>query len=215
MQGIIYKVIDYKDKSKICYLYSEEGLTSIKVLGGNSYKNKNFSFSNIYTLVDFKATSDKFKTLIDYDIIDSYQNIKNSYNKAKVAYVIIEVIRKCEVNQYNRVFNFLKRVFDVLNNDKIDNDVLFIVLVKYLKLYGILPVLDEVNMSNFSLDKGFFNQNSNDQNYNFGLLVKKAYYTKEIKSLNVSLADIDKVFLHYEKNDLINMRNIKKVFYDK
>ena len=70
-------------------------------------------------------------------------------------------------------------------------------------------------MSNFSLDKGFFNQNSNNQNYNFGLLVKKAYYTKEIKSLNVSLTDIDKVFLHYEKNDLIDMRNIKKVFYDK
>lgn len=215
MEGIIYKVIDYKDKSKICYLYTDEGLISVKVLGGNSYKNKNFSFSNIYTLVDFKVTNEKFKTLVDFDILDNFINIKTNYNKAKIAYIIIEVIRKCEVSQYSRVFNFLKKVFKTLNEQNIDYDVLFIVLVKYLKLYGILPNLDNKNMSNFSLNKGFFNAYASDENYNFGLLVKTAYFSKEISKLGVNLSDLDKVIDHYEENDLINMYNIKKVFYDK
>ena len=43
-EGIIYKIIDYKEKSSLVYLYTKYGLDSILVRGAKSYKSGNILY---------------------------------------------------------------------------------------------------------------------------------------------------------------------------
>ncbi len=197
MEGIIYKIIDYKESSSICYLYTEEGLDSVLVLGAKKYKSNNMPFCEILNHVTYTKTNSELPKLIDYEVINKFRNIKNSLTKLKYATIILEVLRQVIDIRTARIFKFS---IDILN--KIDEgfdpiSICFIYLAKMLKVYGILPDLDKNTIYKFS---------------NIELL-KEAYYTKDY-NLIVSKEDLINLIGFYNKVEAINCYNIYKILED-
>lgn len=78
LKGIVLRSIDYKENSKICYMLTEQGLLSIRALGTKGYKNKNFNFSEILNNCEMEITDSDFPSLIDFSLINRYDNIKKT-----------------------------------------------------------------------------------------------------------------------------------------
>ena len=56
-EGIIYKIIDYKEKSSLVYLYTKYGLDSILVRGAKSYKSGNMRFCEVLNIVRYECSN--------------------------------------------------------------------------------------------------------------------------------------------------------------
>ena len=69
MEGIVINTIDYKEKSKIVYLYTPNGINSVKAL---DVMKKNLGFIVTLNHVEYNVSNGKFPTVLEYNLIKSY-----------------------------------------------------------------------------------------------------------------------------------------------
>ncbi len=193
LEGIVYNIVPYKEKSELVYLITPQGLVSLLVRGAKDYKSGNMAFCQTLNLVEFSYSDTALKTLISYNILSDYKNIKNSFIKLKYASIILEVARQSNDVRTERIYIFLKNVLNKIENGYDPLSIAFIYLVKMTQVFGIKP----------------------DFNY-FSYLAKikeefiKAYNTKDYDLIidNISF----KILVKYYVNlDIINMHNILKM----
>lgn len=194
MEGLIYKVLDYKESSNLVYLYTNFGLDSLLVRGSKKYKSENLSFCEYLNYVSYTKTNNTLPTLIDYKMINRFINIKNSITKLKYASIITEVLRQVLDQRHSRILNFTIKILEKMEANDDPISLTFIYLVKMLKVFGILPDLDKPV--------------SNDQNFNDIFI--KAYYTLDY-DIVVNKEYIKKIIDYYNKYEALNCFNIYKI----
>ena len=62
MEGIVINTIDYKEKSKIVYLYTPNGISSVKAL---DVMKKNLGFTVTLNHVEYNVSNSKFPTVLE------------------------------------------------------------------------------------------------------------------------------------------------------
>lgn len=197
-EGIIYKIIDYKEKSSLVYLYTKYGLDSILVRGAKSYKSGNMRFCEVLNIVRYECSNTSLKCLLNYEIIDDLKNIKNSFNKLKYASIIIDILRQVNDDRTIKIYDFTKFILQQINLNKDELSMCFIYLVKMLKVFGIMPSINNINIGDL----------------NFNNLVKEAYLNKDY---NLIINDINKLKIlinYYNKCEVINTFNLFKILGD-
>lgn len=157
MQGIVLKTIDYKEKSKIVYLYTPNGKISVKC---HNLKDKGIAFTSTLNVVDFEITKGSFPTLVDYTIIRSYYDLTTNINKINCAFIMIDVIYSLEIdNNHPKIYQFFLRCLELLESNSYQY-VLAVFLVKMLAVLGIKPNLKKCTICNsddviaFSINNG-------------------------------------------------------------
>ncbi len=142
IKGIVIGSIDYKETSKIVYLYTKLGKISVKALGSKTKKSKTLSFTTTLNTVECIITNSEFPTLIDYTVIDQNRYIKEELKTNLWMSYILEIVNKFPSDaNHERCFDFLLRTIDHANN-KINPMLLAILFqLKVLSVFGVAPVL--------------------------------------------------------------------------
>lgn len=91
-KGLIYKTQDYKESSKLLFVYTARGKQTLVAKGAKSLKSDLRFLSQYFTLIEFY---DSEKTMFDLrgaQLIEPFEEIKESYEHLKQVSVVLEII---------------------------------------------------------------------------------------------------------------------------
>jgi DNA repair protein RecO (recombination protein O) len=187
MEGIVINTIDYKEKSKIVYLYTPNGINSVKAL---DVMKKNLGFTVTLNHVEYSISNSKFPTVLEYSLKKSYFDLCTNLSKINIINIMIDIIKKLEGDYpHSRIFNFFKECLDLLEESNEPRFVLSLFLIKMLYIFGVKPTFDECvlcgnkTLVNFSSHTGgaLCNKcsNMNEDGIKHLNWFKKIYQTKE------------------------------------
>jgi len=68
IKGLVISSIDYKEKSKVVYLYTPNGHDSVKAYQSKDFKKGLLGFTTTLNEVSYVKTNSKFSTLMEYSV---------------------------------------------------------------------------------------------------------------------------------------------------
>ena len=147
-RGIILNSKDYKDNFKLLTILTIDGPMNVILKGANKMNSGTKKYTIIPIEVDFLVSQGKtLSTFTEGYIINNYTNLKNSYDKNMISLVMIEkILAFCEhVFNYELFYNFVKKMFELLDKYDFNETILNIFEIKLLYLLGIAPNLNNCN----------------------------------------------------------------------
>lgn len=151
VKGIVIRSLDYKETSKIVYCFTPLGRLSVRALGSKKFKNKNFNFQEILSYVEMEITDQEFPSLIDYNLISDFRNIKDDLKSFLWMGYLCEFLNKIPIDSpSNRVFNYLLNGLMKIKNNKDAMAFTVITLLKFTSLFGISPNFKQCALCNNS-----------------------------------------------------------------
>jgi len=218
-QGIVISSIDYKEKSKIVYLYTPSGHQSIRCPEGKSIKKGMLGFTTTLNVVSFIKSTGEFPSVIEYNLVTDYLCLTESIKKLEAVEVFINVVKQIpDDTDHRRCYDFVVKTLDDLKNTANTDKVLALFLIKMLYAFGINPELKKcvrcgnANIVGFSIESGgalCANHSKPDSN----LAIWKEYYFEK-KNID-SYTDTDfelllnSVYSFYMYHTGINLRRKK------
>lgn len=158
-EGIVIKSIPYKEKSDLVYIYTNEGIISVKALGDKNSKNSTFGFREIGNLVSFVTTDNKFKSLVEYSIINSSFKFTKSIDMIESLSLLILILDKIPLDSnHNAIYNYVLKIYN--NLEAYPKKAISIFLIKMLYFFGVRPNLGECISCNNKNDLIFFDINN-------------------------------------------------------
>jgi len=211
-EAIVLKSLDYKDSSKILYLYTKNGPLSIIAHGVKKMNSINRFLSQNGNLINVIFSKGSFPSLKEGELLNDYPEIKKDLLAYTYLNHIMELVNNTisEDSDHPKMFSFLKRLF-VLFNANSDPEILsFIFELKLLYFLGYGLNFKGCNICGnkeflvFNIDNGglvceehlIVNQQSYDSD--IFLLLSKLYY------LNID----DFKIINLNKNDRMIIRHI-------
>ena len=146
IEGIIIKVTDYKDSSKILEILTKEyGIIGVIAKGCKNLKSNLRSVTDKLTYATFTIyyKKDKLSILSEANVINNFSNIKKNIEKISYASFLVDLTRQVykqndDENLYNLLISALIKINDNFNPLVITN----IIELKYLGYLGVMPKLD-------------------------------------------------------------------------
>lgn len=118
--GLIYKTQDYKESSKLLFVYSSFGKVTLVANGVKSYKHEFRVLSQYLTEIEFAYQDKEMFALAKAKYIDGFDALKKDYAQLSKQAVILEIV-------------------DHLITDDIDHDKVYPLMIELLKHpYGYL-----------------------------------------------------------------------------
>ncbi|GAB5046934.1 DNA repair protein RecO [Thermodesulfovibrio sp. TK110] len=143
-EGIVLKNTDYLEADLIVtYLSKDFGLINLFAKSPRKIKSRwGSSFEPLtYARISFIGREDKLQKIIQSDIIQSFQTIRENYKiflkLSEVLRLFLDILPKREPN--NELFSlFLETLFFMQKTQKAENYIVFL-KIKTLKILGYLP----------------------------------------------------------------------------
>ncbi len=218
IEAIVLKSLDYKDSSKILYLYTDSGLQSIIAHGVKKMNNINRALSQNGNLIKVSFSKGSFPSLKEGEMLNDFPNIKQDVLSYTYLNHIMELVNNTisEDSDHPKMFSFLKRLFS-LYNDFQDPEILsFIFELKLLYFLGYGLNFRQCNLCNkneflvFNVDNGGLvcreHLSINQQSYesDIYLLLSKMYF--------IDINEFEKIDI--TKNDRVIIRHIIDQLFD-
>lgn len=141
IEGIVLSSIDYKETSKIVYLYTPIGCISVKALQAKKIKNGELAFITTGNIVSFVMTDKELPTLVEYHLIEGVFSLTLDIKKLTSLSIILEVLRHIPNDSiHDRIFRLAKNYISYLK-DYNEKKILSIFLIKMLYAFGVNPEL--------------------------------------------------------------------------
>ncbi|MFA5692619.1 MAG: DNA repair protein RecO [Acholeplasmataceae bacterium] len=154
MEGIIIKVMDYKEYDRLLFMYTEEGRITLVAKGANKLNNETRALSQYLNLISFKEVNDKtMYNLMEAKLINSFSNLKNDYNLLNTASIMFDLLNLfiMDNDDHKNVYNLLK---DALINFKIGNELSFGFKLLNIIGYGLNLKPEKKNPKGFNISLG-------------------------------------------------------------
>lgn len=162
IEAIVLRSLDYKDSSKILYLYTDGGLKSVIAHNVKKMNNVNRFLSQNGNLINLNYSKGEFPSLKEGELVNDYPFIK----KDLIAYTYMNHIMELIGNtvskdsDHKKLYSFVKRLF-LLFDSGIDPEILsFIFELKLLYFLGYGLNFRECNICGkkedlvFNIDNG-------------------------------------------------------------
>ncbi|MDY0209836.1 MAG: DNA repair protein RecO [Acholeplasma sp.] len=91
-KGIIYKTLDYKESSKLLFVYTPIGKITLVANGVKSYKNEFRHLAQYLTEIEFDSKESDMYSLQKAVLVDDYHVVKSNYLLTKRVSIIFELI---------------------------------------------------------------------------------------------------------------------------
>lgn len=152
IEGIILSSIDYKEASKIVYLYTNIGNISVKALKAKKIKGGDLGFITTGNIVSFVMTNNNLPTLIEYHLKDTLFDLTTNINKINALSNILNILKLIPSDSpHNLIYPMVSKYISLLK-DKNEKKILSIILIKLLYAFGVNPILKEcINCKNTNL----------------------------------------------------------------
>lgn len=218
MEGIVIKTIDYKEKSKIVYLYTSFGMKSIKALDVLRTK---LGFVTTLNVVDFEMSKGNLPTVTEYTLKDNFYSLYEDLTKVGVLAPILDILQHLEEEvNHTRIYSFVIQILKALRETKEPYYILSLFLVKMLAVFGVRPVLKQcihckgTRIVNFSiLEGGALCANCatyNERNFGIFTALERLYYSKtyEVQVLPVDYKSLlEAIYSYYAIHVHLNLKN--------
>ena len=191
-EGIIIKTINYKETSKIIYLVTKDGLTSLEVKGANKINGHSHIYSSLLSKIAFSENKHFFQS---GKVLNNYVKIKNSFDKLNVTLKILEFTYTLveHICDFDVFYNFLSEILDLIEEEDSFNYYEAIFYIKTLYLLGIAPMFKScVNCGKSTHLLGFVFSKG-------GMICRDCY--KEYDSLYDTNVVLDVIKLYFTKLD--------------
>ncbi len=217
-EAIVLKSLDYKDSSKILYLYTNNGLKSIIAHGVKKMNNINRFLSQNGNLIFVTFSKGSFPSLKEGELLNDFPKIKKDLLAYAYVNHLLELVNNTisEDADHPKMFDFLKRILGLFNEGKDPESLSFIFELKLLYFLGYGLNFKECNICGktddlvFNIDNGGLVCKShlslNQQAYSseIFLLIAKLYYLDINEYIEIELT----------KNERVIIRNIIDQLYD-
>lgn len=160
ISGFVVENIHYNENSEILHLFTSNGLVSVMCKGARRYNSHKLSVCIPLTKVECIVTNTKVPNLVDYSIINNYDDIKNDLKKNLWFSFLFNFVNNLPPNSYySNIYRLLNRILDL--DSLYDPSLLVsIFLIKLLKAYGVEPnfktcvVCNSYNIEFFTVSLG-------------------------------------------------------------
>lgn len=217
IEAIVLRSLDYKDSSKILYLYTDEGLKSVIAHSVKKMNNVNRFLSQNGNLIKLSYSRGEFPSLKEGELVNDYPNIK----KDLVAYTYMNHIMELIGNtvskdsDHKKLYLFVKKLF-LLFDQGIDPEVLsFIFELKLLHFLGYGLNFKECNICSNKEDL-VFNVDNGGLVCKEHLSFNQASYGPEVyvNIMKLYVIDIVKTDITVlEQNEKVMLRHIIDVLF--
>lgn len=174
-KGLIYKVQDYQETSKLLFVYTPQGKYTLVAKGAKNYKSAYMSYDYL-TLITFNLNEDKsIQTLRETKIEDYFNEIKSDYGKVIYASLILKAIELLTADlPHERLFNLITWLLSF-------NDLELAAITLYIKLtYALGYELSfDKEYEGFDLTLGKTVNHVKSLNKEETTALKTLYYLKE------------------------------------
>ena len=94
-QGLVLKLIDYKDADKLASIFTfDYGVITAKFVGVKKEKAKLKAIAQPFTFADFNfAMRANNRVVAGASLIDNFYQIMNDYNKMVCGYIVLDIIK--------------------------------------------------------------------------------------------------------------------------
>jgi DNA repair protein RecO (recombination protein O) len=140
-EGLILKQINFKESSKILYLYTASGPMSLLVHGAKKMNSPFLNLTQNLTLITCFATGKGLKTLTDGEIIQGYDNLKANLEKFTCAQHLTEILQYFSEAEYDhaKMYEFTKKILARMEGEPLYLRYVYLFELKYLHLLGVAP----------------------------------------------------------------------------
>lgn len=216
-EAIVLRSLDYKDSSKILYLYTDEGLKSVIAHSVKKMNNVNRFLSQNGNLIKLSYSKSDFPSLKEGELVNDYPNIKKDLDAYTYMNHLMELIGNVipKDSDHVKLYSFIKRLF-LLFDKGIDPEILsFIFELKLLHFLGYGLNFRECIVCGKKEDLVFNIDNG-------GLICQEHLTTNQfsydsqvyINVMKLYVIDIDKTQIpSFEQNDKVILRHIIDVLY--
>ncbi len=228
IKGIVLSSINYKESSKIVYLYTNIGKISVRALGSKKQKRGLLPFITTMNYVEAIITDTEFPTLIDYTLISSYDEIKNDIKSNLWHSYMLELLSKIDDNLYaERIFNLTINMFDRNDINPMLKGIMY--QTKMLLPLGVRPILkkcsqcekEDVKYFNISAGGALCESCNCSKSYDKEILnlMTRLYYF-DIKNDDINIfneCDLFKIFevlnLYYKTHTHITLKGLNSLIF--
>ena len=218
MEAIVCKVLDYKDSSKILYLYTEQGNKSIIARGVKKLNSINRYLSQVPNIISYEASKGTFPSLQEGHLMQEFGDIQLDIEKFTFVSHILELVINTidEQSNHSKMYDFLKRLLYRIDKESDPEILSFIFELKLLSFLGYGIRFNGCNQCDEGINLVYSVRNG-------GLICRRhlepleeAYdleITQKIKELYYM--DINQYFeIPLSKNERIMIRHIIDVTFD-
>ncbi len=142
IEGLILKKLDYKESSKIIYVYTADGLKSVLVHGSRNPKSPYLNLTRVLNHVGLHVSGKDLLTLRDGDVIQDFRSLKNDLEKFTYILHITEIIYHFSSHDHDheKLLNFVLKILKMLEDgEKKYIPHLNMIELKLLHLLGVNP----------------------------------------------------------------------------
>lgn len=203
--ALIYKTQDYKESSKLLFIYTPTGKYTLVARGAKNYKNNFFHLADYLNLIEVELTFTKsIQNLKRGKLINSYEDLKKDYKSIKIVSKILYAIDHLliDVSHQDKIF---KLILKLLAYENLELAYLSL-LVKITYSLGYRLTFNDSNIKGFSLQFGKTVKNDEDifcdLDLTSTLYLKLIYFSKEEpiidnKYIYLLFDFIKKYYLHH------------------
>ena len=138
VEGIVCRVLDYKDSSKILYIYTKFGQISIIARGVKKLSSLSRNLSQIGNIISFMDSGKDLATLKDGELINDFESIHFDLetftylsHMLELAYHVID-----HQSNHQKMYNFMERLMKMMN-EGMDAEIISIIFeLKLLHFLG-------------------------------------------------------------------------------
>jgi DNA repair protein RecO (recombination protein O) len=140
-EGLILKQINFKESSKILYLYTANGPMSLLVHGAKKLSSPFLNVTQNMTLIRFFASGKAMKTLTDAEIVEDYRKLKENLEKFTYMQHVMETLHFFSETEYahKKMYDFLKKIFKKVESETNYIRYIYMFELKFLYLLGFTP----------------------------------------------------------------------------
>lgn len=184
--GLIYKTQDYKESSRLLFIYTKQGKKTLVAKGVKGIKHPNRILSQVLTLIEFQDSDKSIFSLSKAQIINDFYAIKTNYETMKQVSIVLELIDHLITEDANHAIIYALIV------ELLEKDVKLASLVIPLKMVYILGYgLDFVgdNPTGFSIKEASVTTLKNnlysDIDLETTVLLSKLYFYKVDQTIHL------------------------------
>ncbi len=141
--GYVLKRMDYKESSKIVFLYTSSGKTSFLVHGANKLTSPFLAKTEVLTKLKVSTEGKGLKICKEIEILDLFSGIKNDLEKYTYCLHVLEILQQiadAEID-HEKLFLFLGKLFPLIEKEKDYIPFIYMFESKLLYLLGLQPEL--------------------------------------------------------------------------
>jgi DNA repair protein RecO (recombination protein O) len=140
-EGLVLKQINFKESSKILYLYTGNGLMSVLVHGAKKLSSPFLNLTQNLNLIKFYAAGKSLRTLTDGELLADYRKTKENLEKFTYVQHLTETLYFFSESEYDhkKMYDFVKKILNKIEIETQYIRYVYMFELKYLYLLGFSP----------------------------------------------------------------------------